>query len=65
METADEFLTKVPSTSTRECVRRNGARIRYDAASFEFGIVSADNYIVTYFYRRTNGLEYFRRECNR
>jgi predicted TIM-barrel fold metal-dependent hydrolase len=64
-EAADEFLTKEPPPSAKECLRRNGARIRYDTASFEFGIVSTDNHIVTYFYRRTNGLEYFKRECTR
>lgn len=64
-ENADTFLTKALTTELLECTRRNGSRIRFDTATCEFGILSADNYIVTYFYRRQRGLQYFQRECKR
>ena len=60
---ADEFLTRELTPQMLECTRKNGDRIRYDTSTCEFGIVSAAGYIVTYFYRRNRGREYFEREC--
>lgn len=62
-ECADEFLTKVLTPLMLECTRKNGDRIRYDTSTDEFGIISATDYIVTYFYRTNRGREYFEREC--
>jgi hypothetical protein len=64
-EAADDFLTRPLTPQILECRRRNGALVRFHRVTCEFGILSADHYIVTYFLRTHDGLEYFRRECNR
>jgi hypothetical protein len=63
-EQADGFLTDPLKPTQRECRRlRDGALVRYDSLTGEFGILHASGYIGTYLYRRHRGLEYFEKEC--
>jgi hypothetical protein len=69
---ADEFLGGRRRDSTLECKRtRNGDVIRYDTATREFGIVSHDGIIKTYFkpnpaiHGEPTNLEYFHKECRK
>jgi hypothetical protein len=69
---ADEFLGGAKKQTTLEGVRRRDqATIRYDYVSQEFGILSRDGYIVTYFkpdpayHGKSTNREYFMWECNR
>jgi pyocin large subunit-like protein len=66
------FMTAQVANPILEKLRRvDGARIRYNYVTQEFGIVSADNYIQTYFKPdpRFHGMStnraYFEWECNR
>ena len=62
--TADDFLTKQLTPSMRECRRRrDGALVRFDSSTGEFGILRSSNHIGTYLYMRHRGLEYFEKEC--
>ena len=65
-EKADDFLTKPLTPPVMECFRkRDGALVRYDASTGEFGILHATGFIGTYHYQRHRGAEYFQRECQR
>lgn len=65
-ERADEFLTKALTPTLRECHRHiDGALVRYDTATGEFGILHADGFIGTYHYQTHRGLDYFERNCQR
>jgi len=61
---ADDFLSRPLTPSMRECHRRrDGALVRFDSSTGEFGILHTSNYIGTYLYKGYRGLEYFEREC--
>lgn len=63
---ADHFLTKPINPTMHECRRqRDGACIRFDESTNEFGILRANGFISTYFYRHHRGLQYFAQECSR
>ncbi len=65
-ERADEFLTKPASVQLRECTRRtDGATVRYDTSTGEFGILHKEGFIGTYHFKTHRGLEYFMRECQK
>lgn len=67
---ADAFLAKPPTATMQICTRVDGDIVRYDTATGEFGIMSVDSFIRTYF-SRPNGtpaefasnLRYFRNQC--
>jgi hypothetical protein len=69
---AAQFMLAEPGQNVLEC-RRAGdqARIRYDFVTQECGIVSADNFILTYFkpdprwHGRSTNRAYFESECRR
>ena len=48
-ELADAFLGGSKSEDVRECVRQNGARLRYDPMTEAFGILDADGVCRTYY----------------
>lgn len=65
-EMADVFLTKAQVAPLMECVRkRDGALIRFDPSTCEFGILHKSGYIGTYLISRHRGLEYFREDCKK
>ena len=71
-EMADRFLGGPIRKTTLECIReRNGDVIRYDIMTREFGILSRERNIKTYFKPRSavhgerTNLAYFYRECKR
>lgn len=62
---ADTFLGGPRRPGTQEGRRRNGDIIRYNIMSREFGIVTADGFILTYWRLNTrDNMAYFRRACN-
>jgi len=70
---ADTFLGgELNPQTTREGRRRSdGAKLRYNEHTEEFGILSVENVIVTYFkpdpaiHGKANNLQYFYAECRR
>lgn len=69
---ADAFLGDSLGPTVRECIRASdGAVIRWDYASQEFGVLAADGFIQTYFiaHPRWHGFPtnraYFQYECGR
>jgi pyocin large subunit-like protein len=69
---ADDFLGGPTGPTVAECLREfDGARIRYNRATEEFGILASDGYIRTYFkpnprwHGFPTNLAYFRYECRR
>lgn len=76
LELADAFLGGPLGPDTLECVRRcrdgsRGDTIRYNRVTHEYGVLSVDNYIRTYFipnpavHRCGTNLSYFQRECRK
>lgn len=61
---ADSFLGGSKATGTFECLRSNGDLVRYNATTREFGILTANGYIRTYYplYKR-DSMAYFRKQC--
>lgn len=60
---ADEFCGGVMDANTQEHIRSyDGAVLRYNTATSEFGIVGSDNFIKTYF-KPSQGIRYFTRKC--
>jgi filamentous hemagglutinin len=67
---ADIFLGSPlnPRTQLEGC-RSNGDIVRYDQQTDEFGVLSSDGHIKTYYkpdpriHGKTNNLEYFQQEC--
>jgi len=71
LELADGFLGGPRSDEVEECQRRDGATVRWNRISHEFGVLDGDRYILTYFIAdprwhgfRNNRL-YFEYECRR
>lgn len=63
LELADTFCGGTIDSDTEECIRSyDGARLRYNKITNEFGIVGSDGFIRTY-YKPTAGERYFRRNC--
>ncbi len=63
LELADNFCAGPLDSNTVEHIRSyDGATIRYNTVSNEFGIVGSDGYIKTYYKPTANG-RYFRRQC--
>lgn len=69
---ADEFLGGPLKSSTLECIRASSNDlIRYDYRTEEFGILSADRYIKTYYipkpslHRKRTNKTYFESECKK
>jgi len=69
---ADRFLGGPIGPTVRECMRRSdGATIRWDYVSQEFGILNASGYIVTYYIAMPkwhgfpSNRTYFQYECGR
>ncbi len=69
---ADRFLGDVPGATVRECQRRSdNATLRWDYASQEFGVLDAQNYVLTYFvvdpqwHGFPSNRRYFEYECGR
>ena len=67
---ADAFLAGPRGPSTMEYTRSRGDRIRYDTQTDEFGVVSVNGVVRTYFrpvpgvtHRYSTNLEYFNRTC--
>lgn len=46
---ADEFLGAPLPRGRQECVASNGDRIRFDPVTSEFGVLSSDRHIRTYY----------------
>lgn len=66
---ADTFLGSPLDPTVQEGLRKNGDTLRYNAATQEFGILSRDGFIKTYYKPKpsihgqaTNSL-YFQKEC--
>ncbi len=65
------FLTCPLSDSMRQCVRRNGDRIRFDQKTAEFAICARDGRLKTYYkpdvywHRQESNLVYFRGQCEK
>lgn len=71
-ELADAFLGGPLRPDTRECFRpADNALVRYDLVTEEFGILSDDNCILTYYkpnprwHRFPSNYAYFKYECER
>jgi pyocin large subunit-like protein len=71
-EMADAFLGEPLSSTARQCTRQgSGDILRYDLATEEFGILTRNGIIRTYFvpdprqHRHANNLAYFKWECQR
>ena len=47
---AERFLLSQPGPTTMECLRSAGDRIRYDTLTEEFGVMSKQGKIRSYFY---------------
>lgn len=68
-ELADVFLTCPKRASMLECVRANGRLCRYDTTTQEYGVLSPDRRILTYFkpdpaeHKFTTNEEYFHARC--
>ncbi len=63
LELADTFCGGAMDSNTQEHIRSyDGAIIRYNTVTNEFGIVGVDGYIRTY-YKPSAGERYFRRQC--
>jgi pyocin large subunit-like protein len=69
---ADKFLGSPLNVKTQfEGKRSNGDIVRYDRVTDEFGILSSDRHVLTYFkpdvrtHGRASNLEYFQRECSK
>ncbi len=69
---ADAFLSRPLGNTTLECIRPlDGARIRYDFTTQEFGIVSSAGFLLTYFipnpreHGRVTNRAYFEAECRK
>lgn len=69
---ADEFLGGPRDSNTYECVRkRDGARLRYNRVTDEFGVLTASGEILTYFkpdpriHKRPTNWDYFQSECQK
>lgn len=67
---ADRFIGgDLNSSSTRECHRRNGDRVRYNEVTEEFAVMNRDGYIQTYFrpdpllHEQGSNLNYFFQQC--
>lgn len=64
---ADYFLGAPRTAGMYECFRRNGAMVRYDILTDEFGVLAADNYIQSYYHPQghncASNLDYFRKQC--
>ena len=69
---ADTFLGGPRGPTTRECIRRRDhARARYNLATEEWGVLSSDGYILTYYkpdpwrHGYPNNLAYFQIDCRK
>lgn len=69
---AASFMAGEPGAQTLQCVRpTDRSRIRYNYLTQEFGIVSTDNFILTYFkpdprwHGKSTNRAYFESECSR
>lgn len=63
LEIADNFCGGVRDANTVEHIRStDGAILRYNITTNEFGIVGSDGFIKTYF-KPGAGERYFRRQC--
>ncbi len=63
LELADNFCGGVRDANTDEYIRStDGAILRYNRITNEFGIVGSDGFIRTY-YKPSAGERYFRRQC--
>jgi hypothetical protein len=69
---ADAFLGGPREATTRECIRRrDNALARYNSATEEYGVLSPDGYILTYYkpdprlHRCADNLAYFQIDCRR
>jgi hypothetical protein len=70
LKRADSFCGGIRSATTLECIRmREGDKLRYNTMTEEFGVLSSDNVIKTYYILTTaivkhgSGLAYFQSEC--
>jgi len=68
---ADAFIGGPLSENTKECKRSNGDKIRYNFRTEEYGVLSGDGYIRTYFkpkpriHRHRTNFIYFKSECKK
>jgi filamentous hemagglutinin len=72
LELADAFLGgPLNPALTRQCIRRNGDRLRYNEFTEEFGILRIDGVIKTYYrpdpavHGQGGNLAYFFSECRK
>jgi len=67
---ADNFLGSPKSNDVHECVRTDGDIVRYNPLTNEFGVMSADRTILTYYKpdpwnkaKYPTNMDYFREQC--
>ena len=71
LEMADRFLGVAADAGIFECQRKDGCILRYGKITGEFGILSRDRVIKTYFIpcepylKGRSPLDYFREECKK
>ena len=71
LKLADEFCGGPKSGSVLECVRKSGDLVRYSTQTEEFGVVSSQGFIRTYFksvsaaHGFAGNLDYFNYNCER
>lgn len=58
LDKADNFLTKLPTSTTQTFVSEQGWYFRFDSNTNEFGIINPNGGISTYF-KPDNGLDYW------
>lgn len=70
-ELADRFLAGPRGLGTLECARVRGDIVRFNPTTDEFGVISSDGIIRTYFkpdpliHRQATNLDYYRAECRK
>jgi pyocin large subunit-like protein len=65
---ADEFLIGNLREGAEECMRSNGDKVRFDARTDEFGVLSAEGFVKTYMIARPlphagTSRDYFKSNC--
>lgn len=67
---ADEFMIGPLRNGAMECFRKNGAKVRFDPGTNEFGILAKEGYVSTFMVVRTlpssnqTAFQYFQSNCN-
>ncbi len=62
---ADAFCGGPKNANTQECRRRrDGAVLRYNPVTNEFGVLHTGNYVGTYF-KPSRGIRYFQEQCTK